>query len=229
MTKRTVLESAKRMRTAKADQIGQITEETRDQAMARKLIDPSVRHSLSASVFSDKLFGPNATAPNLQDFVDQFRILTKDVENGDINIASRMLVAQALTLDTMFSEMSRRTALNLGERINAAETYGRLALKAQSNCRATLEALAKLHQPREQIVRHVHVNDGGQAVVAEHFHHHTGGQKNGKSTEQSHATGPVGSGPSLPGPNAGGGSLPVSGGARAAKVPNARGKQSRRA
>ena len=40
-------------------------------------------------------------------------------------------------------------------------------MKAQSNCRTTLEALAKLHQPREQTVRHIHVNDGGKAIVAD--------------------------------------------------------------
>jgi hypothetical protein len=55
------------------------------------------------------------------------------------------------------------------------ESYGRLASKAQSNCWATLEALAKLHQPREQTIKHVHVNKSGQAVVADEIHHHTGG------------------------------------------------------
>ncbi|OYU35259.1 MAG: hypothetical protein CFE35_09710 [Novosphingobium sp. PASSN1] len=42
--------------------------------------------------------------------------------------------------------------------------YMRLALKAQAACRSTLEALARLHQPREQTVKHVHVSEGGQAV-----------------------------------------------------------------
>ena len=71
--------------------------------------------------------------------------------------------------------------------LQSAERYGRLAFKAQSNCRATLEALAKLHQPREQTVKHVHVNEGGQAVVADQFHQHTGGRENAKSNGQPHA------------------------------------------
>lgn len=42
------------------------------------------------------------------------------------------------------------------------------AIDGGISCRATLEALAKLDQPREQTVRHVHVdNRGGQAVIAE--------------------------------------------------------------
>ena len=87
----------------------------------------------------------------------------------------------------MFAELARRAGNNMGEYINAAERYGRLALKAQSNCRATLEALAKLHQPREQTVKHVHVNEGGQAVVADHIHQHTGGRENAKTNGQPHA------------------------------------------
>lgn len=70
----------------------------------------------------------------------------------------------------------------------AFERYMRLALKSQSACRATLDALVKIHQPREQTVRHVHVNDGGQAIVADQFHHRTGERENGKSINQSDAT-----------------------------------------
>lgn len=81
-----------------------------------------------------------------------------------------MGVPCSVTLESMLAELARRAANTMGEYINAAEHYGRLALKAQSNCRATLEALAKLHQPREQTVHHVPVNEGGQAVVADHFH-----------------------------------------------------------
>ena len=49
--------------------------------------------------------------------------------------------------------------------------------------------LARLHQPREQTVRHVHVSEGGQAVIADQFHHHGGSGENAKSVKQSHATG----------------------------------------
>lgn len=64
-------------------------------------------------------------------------------------------------------------------RHGATETYARIAMKAQAQSRATLETLAKLHQPREQTVRHVHVNDGGQAVIADQLHHHGGAAKCG--------------------------------------------------
>jgi hypothetical protein len=127
-------------------------------------------------------------------------------------MASQVLAAQVVTLDAMFAELARRTAMNMGDYINAAERYGRLALKAKSNCRATVEALGKLHQPREQTVRHVHVNEGGQAVVADQFHNHTGGRENVKPGEQCHATGAAGQGTALFGENSEGDEVPIAGG-----------------
>jgi seryl-tRNA(Sec) selenium transferase len=112
----------------------------------------------------------------------------------------------------MFTELARRAALNMGEYINAAERYGRLALKAQSNCRATLETLAKLHQPREKIVKHVHVNEGGQAIVADVFHHHAGGHKNAESANQSHAAQTASTSAALPCPDASGNRVPIASG-----------------
>ena len=97
----------------------------------------------------------------------------------------------------------------------------RLALRAQSNYRTTVEALAKLHQPREQTVRHVHVNEGGQAVVADHFHNHTGVNVNAKSAVQSHATGKAGECNALSSQNAQGNGVPISSGEGAEAVQDA--------
>ena len=66
----------------------------------------------------------------------------------------------------MFTELVRRSAVNMGQYLDASERYMRLALKAKANCPPTLEAQAKLHQRGGQTVKHVHLNEGGQAVVA---------------------------------------------------------------
>ena len=63
------------------------------------------------------------------------------------------------------------------------------------------EGLRCQRQPREQTVRHVHVNEGGQAVIADQFHNHTGGQQNGKSADQPHAAGAAGTSAALPSPD----------------------------
>jgi hypothetical protein len=177
--------------------IKQAPDETGAQAMARTLLEPQLRNGITASYFAGKALGRDVEGPGITDFADHMQTATSKAEAGDLAIASRMLAAQAITLDSMFTELARRAALNMGEYINAAERYGRLALKAQSNCRATLEALVRLHQPREQTVRHVHVNDGGRAVIADQIHHHGGGAGNAETTKQSDAAGPARSGASL--------------------------------
>nr|WP_295672194.1 hypothetical protein [Sphingomonas sp.] len=204
--------------------VDQTKDETGAQAMARKLLEPHLRHALTASAFAGKVLGGDIKAPGIMDFVDHVQKAAGKAEAGDLAIASRLLASQAITLDAMFTELARRAALNMGEYINAAESYGRLALKAQSNCRATLGTLAKLHQPREQTVRHVHVNEGGQAVIADQFHHHTGGHQNAESTEQPYAAGAVaaGSGSAMFGQDAQGNGLPIPGGEREPALSDAR-------
>jgi hypothetical protein len=189
--------------------VEQSPDETGAMAMARKVLDPGFRHAVTASSFAGKVLGNSIEHPGLMDYVHHVLKVGDKAEAGDLAIASRLLASQAITLDSMFTELSRRTALNMGEYIDAAERYGRLALKAQSNCRATLEALAKLHQPREQTVRHVHVNEGGQAVIADEFHHHSEGQKNAESVNQSHTARTAGASPALSSPNAQGNGVSI--------------------
>ena len=200
--------------------------ETEPQTMARVVIGPYWRHGLVAKGIADKSVGNLPGEPRFDDFGRALKAKAELVSAGDLKLASDMLVAQAHSLDAIFAEFARRAALNMGDYLGATETYGRIALKAQANCRATLEALMKLHQPREQTVKHVHVNDGGQAVVADHFHQHGGSEENGKSIKQSHRTGAAGERPALPSPDPEGNGVPVPGRRRKAKVQDARGDKS---
>jgi len=210
--------------------VEQTTEETGAQAMARKLLQPTLKNAAAASAFTGKMMGSDLELPGIGDYADHVSSVTRKAADGDLAMVSKILAAQAITLDSMFAELARRAANNMGEYINAAERYGRLALKAQSNCRATLEALAKLHQPREQTVRHIHVNDGGQAIVADQFHHHTGGHQNAETAEQPHAAGTraTGSGPAMLGHDKAGNGLPVSGDQGREAMPDARRQGERR-
>lgn len=201
--------------------VDQFPDETGAQAVARKILDPGMRHGIAASAFAGNALG-DLEGPGLMDYIGHMLKAAEDGEAGELGLASRTLAAQAITLDAMFTELARRAAVNMGEYLGASERYARLALKAQANSRATLEALAKLHQPREQTVRHVHVNEGGQAVVADHFHHHTREGQNGKSGEQSHTTGTAGESTALHGQNAERNGVPISSGKGKEKVPNAR-------
>lgn len=198
--------------------------ETEQQTMTRIMVGPYWRHGLVAKGIVDKSVGKLPGEPQFDDFGRAIKDKAELVSTGDLKLASDMLVAQAHTLDAIFCEFARRAALNMGDYLGATESYGRIALKAQANCRATLEALMKLHQPREQTVKHVHVNQGGQAVVADHFH--AGGGENGKSNKQCHAAGAAGEGAALPSPDPEGIGVPIPSGRREAAMQDARRNES---
>ena len=177
--------------------------EREDVAMAKAMLLPDFRHALSLTQLHGGYLGKIDHAPGAYGYAEAYLEVGDKAANGELAFVSRMLAAQAVTLDNVFAEMTRRMASYMANAPGPTETYARIALKAQANSRATLEALTKLHQPREQTVRHVHVNEGGQAVIADHFHHHTGVSNNGKHRAQPHATGTgaAGASPALPSPD----------------------------
>ena len=79
-----------------------------------------------------------------------------------------------------------------------------------------------LHQPREQTVRHLHVSEGGQAIVADQFHTHTGASENGKSVKQSDATGATSPFAALPRPDPQGNGVSIASGERQTAMQDAR-------
>jgi hypothetical protein len=110
--------------------------------LARNVLRPSVRAAVTTEAFT-KVFGEL----DINALVDELAAQARISGDGDLRRAEAMLVAQAHTLEAIFHELTRRAALNLGEYINAAEIYMRLALKAQSQCRATIETLALIKNP----------------------------------------------------------------------------------
>jgi hypothetical protein len=72
----------------------------------------------------------------------------KDVKAGDMGRAESILINQANTLDVIFNALAKRAGSNVGKYQDTAERYLRMALKAQSQCRTTLETLAEIKAPR---------------------------------------------------------------------------------
>lgn len=111
----------------------------------------------------------------------------KKVEQGDLSKVEAMLFCQAHTLETIFTEMLQRARNNMGQYPQTVERYMRLAMKAQSQCRTTIEALAEIKNPAPYIqnnrAQYQQVNNG-QAVPAgdngSNTHAHAG--KNQKTT-----------------------------------------------
>jgi len=74
------------------------------------------------------------------------------VKAGDLSDLEAMLASQARTLDRAFHELTRIGWLNIQLPLTARE-YLSLALRAQGQCRATVEALAEIKNPRAVFVK----------------------------------------------------------------------------
>ena len=86
----------------------------------------------------------------------------KDVWAGDMKRAESMLYGQAMALQAIFTNLARRA--NAQEYLKHLETYLRLALKAQSQCRATLETLAAIKAGPAIFARQANIAHGPQQV-----------------------------------------------------------------
>lgn len=102
---------------------------------------------------------------HLSDVHKALKAAVERTKSGSTDQADELLTAQAITLNQVFVEMLRRAALNMGDHLGATETYMRLALKAQSQCRATLESLSEIRNPRSvAFVRQANIAAGHQQV-----------------------------------------------------------------
>ncbi|MBV2264276.1 MAG: hypothetical protein KUL79_12035 [Thauera sp.] len=106
--------------------------------------------------------------PGLKDQLDtpaMIRLL-KDrgeaINQGDMSHAEQMLAAQATALQTLFVRLSER-AMEQSHMPNI-EGFMRLALRAQSQCRATLETLAAIKNPPVIYAKQINQTTGPQQI-----------------------------------------------------------------
>lgn len=112
----------------------------------------------------------SALIDSLNDSID--RVLT-----GNMRGCEAMLVSQAHALQSIFMNLSRRAIKQ--EYLKNYETYLKLALKAQSQCRATLETLATIKNPPIVFAQQANIAQGHQQI--------NNGKISQDSTSTSHA------------------------------------------
>ena len=130
---------------------------------ARALADFSLRSSVNAAAvvgqYGKETFGDldmGALAASLSDGI-------KAINNCDLQQVEGMLFGQAIALQTIFTNMARRAPKQ--NMMVHWEAYLRIALKAQSQCRMTLETLATIKNPPVVFARQANINNGGQRQV----------------------------------------------------------------
>lgn len=122
---------------------------------------PGVKAGLTVVSWQNRLF----REANINEVVRALDEHGAKAASGDLTRLESMLAIQANTLDTLFNEYASLARLNLREHLNASETFMRLALKAQSQCRATIETLAAVkNPPAVAFVRQANIAGGHQQV-----------------------------------------------------------------
>ena len=125
---------------------------------ARTVLRPTVQAASTLKEYG-KVFGELDFTGLVNTLVDQ----TNASSDGDTNRAEAMLVAQAHTLDAIFNNLATR-AIN-SEYMKNLDIYLKLALRAQSQCRATWEALSAIkYPPMMGYVRQANIAHGPQQV-----------------------------------------------------------------
>ena len=134
---------------------------SRARRIAEFALDPTLRNAHAAKTFaSGSIEGVEVGECHkvLMDIVAR-------AKGGDLSELEANLAAQAVTLDAMFTELTRRAAMNMGTHLGVTETYLRLAMKAQAQCRTTVETLAEIKNPRAvAFVRQANIAHGHQQV-----------------------------------------------------------------
>lgn len=151
-------------------------------AAARMLIGPNITNAFITAKFAKNQIGEQLPLPAV---VTALAEMSKRVNANDMKEVEATLVCQATTLNIMFGELSRRAASNMGEYLDASERYMRMALKAQNQCRMTLETLSNIKNPPVIYAKQANITNGPQQV---NNHAHAGENKNSPSKvlEQSH-------------------------------------------
>jgi hypothetical protein len=140
--------------------VPQVPGKSRERSMADTALHPAVNAAATVLCFAKGTFGQLGITEAVEALNDNVNA----VKNGSLSGPEAMLVSQAHSLDAIFTELARRSAANMGEYIEASEKYMRLALKAQAQCRATIETLAALKNPPVVIARQANISAGPQQV-----------------------------------------------------------------
>lgn len=122
------------------------------------VLSPTIQSAVAIEAWS-KFAG----TVDLAELVDDLRERVKKVQGGDMQPVEAMLMGQAMTLETIFTSLARRATSQ--EYLKQFQTYLGMALKAQAQCRATLEALAEIKNPRPvSFVNQANITNGPQQV-----------------------------------------------------------------
>jgi hypothetical protein len=133
--------------------------QTPDEGTADVIVAGLAANAFATLNYSRSLYGDNI---DLTALLNSLVSSAERVNAGDLGQAEAMLAAQAATLNAMFANLVLGS-MN-AQIVQSAERYMRLGLRAQAQCRATLETLAAIKNPPTVIAKQANIANGPQQV-----------------------------------------------------------------
>lgn len=133
--------------------------ESEGEVVGRCIANPAISSALMARGFQSHLPGGDVNAN-----IAEVRRITEAVKSGDLSDLEGMLVGQAVALQTIATNYALRAQEQTQQR--NLEAFMGMALKAQAQSRATLQALVEMKFPRQVVIaKNVgNVNQGQQQI-----------------------------------------------------------------
>ena len=113
-----------------------------------QLLATATTRSVGAA-YTVKQYANVANTVEITDYMAELDKAGSEVVKGDLTRLEKMLTTQAISLDNIFNKLAVQAIKS--EYVANFETYLKLALKAQSQCKCTVEALSMLKNPQPYI------------------------------------------------------------------------------
>ncbi len=150
--------STKKPSTKKMTAVKQ-KQQTNDEYYAKVSLSASTMSAALSESFNKTMF-PKTDITNVASALSE---KIKAIQNGDMKPIEAMLIAQAQALQTMFVSLGRDAVAKT--QLNQYTAFMNLALKAQSQSRATIQALVELKYPKQAtFVKQANIAHGHQQV-----------------------------------------------------------------
>lgn len=133
--------------------------EARGAAVAGMVTSPEVASQRIISVMNPVEVRNMIDVPAL---LTELTAQIRAVNNGDMSRSEAMLISQATALQSVFVRLSELSLKQ--DHIHNLEAFMRLALRAQSQCRSTLEALSAIKNPPVVYAHQANIAQGHQQV-----------------------------------------------------------------
>lgn len=131
-------------------------DEAAESAIARAFVRPTIQAAVS-------IFDINkCRETSVAELHNELTAQAQQIHGGDMKQAETMLIAQAHTLDALFNSLTRSAIVS--DTLNQYDTKFRLALRAQAQCRATLETLSAIKNPPVIFAKQANITSGPQQV-----------------------------------------------------------------